>query len=399
MKDGGDNSQDGAGLESPSGRAWTLFKDNRMAMAGLCGAITLLLLATAAPLLANKRPLLLYMDGAISFPALRFIFAPDSSEIVVERIFNYLLIFLPVAIVLNLLLRRRPWKGAALAAAAVLLLIPFMFSRTKLDSADWKKITSSLKQGEFAVYAPLKYGPFENISVPYNRPDRTHLLGTDQNGRDVFSRLIYGARVSLAVGIIATVFSMAIGIAVGLVAGYSGGRTDILIMRIVEIVMCFPTFLLLLILMVIMMDRNFKQSILLVIFVIGLTSWTGLCRIVRGEVLKQRSMAYIKSCESLGLPVWRIMAFHLLPNVAGPILVSFTFGIAGAILSESGLSFLGFGVQPPTASWGELLRESMTNPLQYWHLTLWPGLMIFVSVVSFNFIGEGVREAVDPQKT
>lgn len=162
--------------------------------------------------------------------------------------------------------------------------------------------------------------------------------------------------------------------------------------------MCFPTFLLLLILMVIMMDRNYKQSILLVIGVIGLTSWTGLSRIVRGEVLKQREMAYILSCKSLGLPVWRIMLFHLLPNILGPIFVTMTFGVAGAILAESGLSFLGFGVQPPTASWGELLREALSNPVENWHLTLWPGLAIFLTVVSFNFVGEGLTKAFDPTR-
>jgi peptide/nickel transport system permease protein len=210
--------------------------------------------------------------------------------------------------------------------------------------------------------------------------------------------MIYGARVSLAVGLLATAMTMVIGIIVGMISGYFGGKIDIVVMRIVEIIMCFPTFLLLLILMVIMLDNNYRQSILLVILVIGLTSWTGLTRIVRGEVLKERALAYIKSCQSLGIPVWRIMLFHLLPNVSGPILVRFSFGVAGAILAESGLSFLGFGIQPPAPSWGELLRESMSNPLQYWHLTFWPGIAILIAVVSFNFVGEGIRNALNPEK-
>ena len=172
---------------------------------------------------------------------------------------------------------------------------------------------------------------------------------------------------------------------------------DFIVMRIVEIIMCFPTFLLLLILMAIMMDRKMEQSILLVIGVIGLTSWTGLSRIVRGEVLQQRAMPYIKACESLGLSIWKIMVYHLLPNISGPILVSFTFGVAGAILSESGLSFLGFGVRAPTASWGELLHQAFSDPLRYWHLTLWPGAAIFISVVSFNFAGEALHRAFDPK--
>jgi peptide/nickel transport system permease protein len=209
--------------------------------------------------------------------------------------------------------------------------------------------------------------------------------------------MVYGARVSLAVGFLATTLTMIIGIVVGLICGYFGGRMDFIVMRIVEIIMCFPTFLLLLILMAIMMDRKMEQSILLVIGVIGLTSWTGLSRIVRGEVLQQRAMPYIKACESLGLSIWKIMACHLLPNISGPVLVSFTFGVAGAILAESGLSFLGFGVRAPTASWGELLHQAFSDPLRYWHLTLWPGAAIFISVVSFNFAGEALHRAFDPK--
>ncbi|OGV50482.1 MAG: hypothetical protein A2017_01560 [Lentisphaerae bacterium GWF2_44_16] len=258
-------------------------------------------------------------------------------------------------------------------------------------------MSSELKKGDFAVFAPIPYGPFENVAKPYGTPSKAHLFGTDQIGRDVLSRMLYGARVSLAVGFLATGIAMAIGIAVGMFSGYFGGRLDMLIMRIVEIIICFPTFLLLLILMAVMMDYKFEQSILLVIAVIGLSAWTGLSRLVRGEVLKQRALPYIQSCETLGIPVWRIMFFHLLPNVAGPILVTFTFSIAGAILAESGLSFLGFGVQDPTASWGELLRQAFSDPFNYWHLTLWPGLALFIAVCAFNFTGEGLRKVFDPR--
>jgi peptide/nickel transport system permease protein len=209
--------------------------------------------------------------------------------------------------------------------------------------------------------------------------------------------MIYGARVSLAVGFLATGVSIFIGALLGLSGGYFGGWVDISLMRVVEIIICFPTFLLLLILMAIMMDYKYEQSILLVIAVIGFTGWTGLTRLVRGEVLKERALPYIKSCESLGLPVWRIMLFHLLPNISGPIFVTFTFAVAGAILAESGLSFLGFGVQAPTASWGELLRQASENPFLHWHLTLWPGLALFFTVCSFNFAGEGLRKALDPR--
>jgi peptide/nickel transport system permease protein len=134
-----------------------------------------------------------------------------------------------------------------------------------------------------------------------------------------------------------------------------------------------------------------------VVVIIGATGWTGLCRLVRGEVLKLREMPYVQSCVSLGLPSWRILFFHILPNLVGIVSVNFTFSVAGAILAESGLSFLGFGVQPPTASWGELLRQAFDDPKTYWNLVLWPGLALFVAVCSFNFAGEGLRRRLDPK--
>jgi len=217
-------------------------------------------------------------------------------------------------------------------------------------------------------------------------------------GRDVFARMIYGTRISLAVGLLATGLSLFLGTAIGLFSGYRGGRIDLIVQRLVEIVICFPTFLLLLILMAVMLDRGSRQSVLLVIAVLGLTGWPGLCRLVRGEVLKQRQMAYIRSCECMGLPVWRILLFHLLPNAAGPIFVSCAFEVAGAILAENGLSFLGFGVQDPSPSWGELLREAFADPLTYWNLMLWPGLAIFLTVTSFNFAADGIRKAAGPER-
>ncbi len=393
-------SQDGAALPpvaSPGAMVWRKFRHDRLAQVGLALVVAMVALAVGAPLLANGRPLLLIRDGQVSLPFLRYLFAPDSTETVVEKIFNYLLLFLPLAAVLRLAAWRLPVRARrlVLAGAGGLLVVPFLTVAPRLDKTDWRREVA--EQGGWAVFAPVPYGPFENIATPYQGPSRRHLLGADQIGRDVFARMAYGARVSLAVGFLATGIAMAIGIAVGMITGYHGGKADFIGMRIVEVVMCFPTFLLLLILMAIMMDYKFEQSILLVIGVIGLTGWTGLSRIVRGEVLQQRSMAYVRAGEALALPTWRIMAFHLLPNVLGPVFVYFTFGVAGAILAESGLSFLGFGVRAPTASWGELLRQAFADPFRYWHLTLWPGLAIFIAVIAFNFAGEGLRRAVDPK--
>ncbi len=369
------------------------FSKDRMAMLGFSGIAFFLLVAVFAPFIANSKPLMVHSAGGISFPALRYIFAPDANEKLVEKSFNYLLIMLPIAFSIFHL---KPFGRAktVFIVVAIIAAVPFLLIETRLDRTDWRSKVSDEKA--FAVFAPIPYGPFENVSQPYGKPCAKHILGTDQIGRDIAARMIYGARVSLAVGAAATGLTLLIGVSIGLASGYYGGRLDLAMMRVVEIIICFPTFLLLLILMSIMMDRNFEQSIIIVIFVIGLTSWTGLSRIVRGEVLQQRQMAYIRACECLGIPVWRILFVHLLPNVAGPIFVSFTFGVAGAILAESGLSFLGFGVQPPTASWGELLRQAFADPKTYWHLTLWPGLAIFASVLSFNFVGEGIRKAITP---
>lgn len=383
---------------SPGTIVWGRFRKDKTALVGLCGIVFLFAVAVFSPFLANSRPLVLFRDGLLSFPALRYVFAPDTSELIVEKIFNYILIFfLPASLMLVVFRNKSRLKWRAIALWAAIAAVPFVLVSPRLEKSDWRKDCANLAGGEFAVFAPVPYGPFENAGDPHLKPCRTHVFGTDQVGRDVFSRMVYGARVSLAVGLLATTLTMVFGIIVGLICGYFGGRMDFIVMRIVEIIMCFPTFLLLLILMAIMMDRKMEQSILLVIAVIGLTSWTGLSRIVRGEVLQQRAMPYIKACESLGLSIWKIMFYHLLPNITGPILVSFTFGVAGAILAESGLSFLGFGVRAPTASWGELLHQAFSDPLRYWHLTLWPGAAIFVSVVSFNFAGEALHRAFDPK--
>ena len=375
---------------------WLRYRCSFSAMLGLVFILLLGLTAVCAPLLANQLPWLVQINGSLSSPAFRELIAPDSTEVFVSKTFNWLLLFLPVLGLLKLIFRKRKkcflWLAAA---AAILLLIPFLTSRSQADHTPWRKLVSELKSGDFALFAPMPYGPYETAAEPYLTPSRQHWLGTDHAGRDVFARMVFGARVSLAAGFFATAISMLLGTFIGLLAGYKGGKTDLLVMRLVEIVICFPTFLLLLILMSILLDYGSRQSILLVIAVIGLTGWTGLCRLVRGETLRVRQNAYIQSCEAMGTPLWRILVFHLLPNVSGPIFVSFTFEVAGAILAESSLSFLGFGVQDPTASWGELLRQAFPDPLTYWHLMLAPGLAIFLAVCSFNLAGEGLRKALD----
>ncbi len=373
-------------------RAWRRFSADLPALIGAGGIVLLLLTAIFAPLLANGRPLAVWGQGKLEFPFLYFLFAPDSAEYLIEQFFNYLLLLSLASGIVRLLIRSRKLRRNLWLLTACLLLIPFCTAQRRLDKTDYRKLVADA--GKHALFAPIPFGPYEIAGAPCKAPDRVHWFGTDDIGRDVASRMIYGARTSLSVGIFATVIALVIGTAVGLAAGYYRGWFDLLLMRLVEVLLCFPTFLLLLIVMSILKDRKFEQSILIVIAVIGLTGWIGLTFLVRGEVLKQRALPYIMSCEVTGLPVWRTMVIHLLPNITGPILISFTFGVAGAILAESGLSFLGFGVQPPTASWGGLLRQAFDNPLAYWHLTLFPGIALFSSVLAFNFTGEGLRKAL-----
>jgi peptide/nickel transport system permease protein len=383
---------------SPLHLFWSRFKKEYFAICGLIGILFLLLIAVYAPIIANGRPLILYKSNTLSFPFLHFVFSPDSTEVTVEQIFNFFMLYMPLFFGSYLLFRKKI-KLFVISAFILffLLLIPFFTTHRILDETNWRTVSSKLKSNEFALFAPVPYGPRENVAEPYSKSTSEHLLGTDKIGRDVCARMLYGARVSLAVGLIATSISVIIGTVIGLASGFFGGKFDMISMRIVEVVICFPTFLLLLILMGILQQTSFKQSILLVIAVIGFTSWTGVTRIVRGETLKIRTMPFIQSCETLAVPTKRILLVHILPNIIGLILINFSFGVAGAVMAESTLSFLGFGVQPPTSSWGELLRQAMENPFAYWHLTLWPGLALFLAVVSFNFAGEGLRKALDPK--
>ena len=371
------------------------FAADKLALTGLCMVIFLLFIAISAPFIANGRPLLVCTaEKGFFMPFLRSFFAPDSSEFIIEQLFNYILIYL-VFFLITLALPKKinPVKKIIRIAGAVSLLMPFIFTQKKIDKTDYRELYLN-KEKVIAVFAPIPYGPYEQCAAPYEKPSKTHILGTDDIGRSVASRLVYGARISLAVGILATALSLIIGCTVGMVTGYFKGITDLVSMRIIEVLNCFPTFLLLLILMAMLKDYKFEQSILIIIGVLGLTSWIGLALLVRGETLKQSSLAYILSCKAMGLPLRRTLFVHLLPNISGVIFISFTFGVAGAILAESSLSFLGFGVQAPTASWGGLLRQSFEDPLHYWHLTFFPGMALFIAVCGFNFMGEGLRKAL-----
>ena len=224
-------------------------------------------------------------------------------------------------------------------------------------------------------------------------PSSAHLFGTDELGRDVLTRVIYGARVSLKVGFVAVGIAVAIGTVVGLFAGFYGGWMDALLMRVVDIMLCFPTFFLILAVIAML-----EPSIWYIMVIIGLTSWMGVARLVRAEVLSLKSRDFVLAARVLGASDRRIIFRHILPNALSPVLVSATLGVAGAILTESALSFLGIGVQPPTPSWGNILTSGKDYIEFAWWLSLFPGVAILVTVLSYNLVGEGIRDALDPRR-
>ena len=220
-------------------------------------------------------------------------------------------------------------------------------------------------------------------------PSAKHWLGTDGLGRDLLSRMIFGARISLSVGIIAVGISIFLGLLLGSCAGFYGKTIDSLIMRFADIMLCIPTFFL--ILAVIAM---IEPSIYNIMIVIGLTSWMGTARLIRGEILSLKEREFIQAERALGATDARIIIRHLIPNAVGPVLVNATLGIAGAILLESSLSFLGLGVQPPIPSWGNILIESKSTLGIAWWITLFPGLAILITILGFNFISEGLKKII-----
>jgi len=315
---------------------WKQFKKNRLAMFGLLLVFIMFFVAIFAPIIAGDKPIVMIKDGSISAPA---IYWPAS-------------------------------KGYV----------------------DFKKLKRK-NPFVFMVMPPIPYSPTEyNLDNLLEAPSTNHILGTDDQGRDVASLMVYGSRISLSIGFVAVTIYVMIGIFIGSIAGYYGGIIDMTIMRFIEIMMCFPTFFLILAILAFV-----GPGIYNIMIVIGLTSWTGVARLIRGEFLKRRSQEFVIASEASGAKDRRIIFRHLLPNSLAPVLVSATFGVAAAILVESGLSFLGFGVPSYVASWGSLLSQSREFMDIAWWLTLAPGFAIFITITAYNLVGEGLRDAIDPR--
>jgi ABC-type dipeptide/oligopeptide/nickel transport system permease subunit len=267
-------------------------------------------------------------------------------------------------------LARDPWARFGLGLVALLALLALL--------APW------LAPGD----------PFRgDLAASLRPPSGAFLLGSDAQGRDVLSRVLYGARLSLAVGLISQSIALALGVTLGLVSGYYGRWIDGMIMRVADVTLAFPSLLLL-----IAIAAAVKPSLPVVFVVIGIVGWAGMARLVRGQVLLARGLEYVQAARALGAKTPRILWTHVIPTAIPAVVVQATLGMAGAIIGEAALSFLGLGVQPPTPSWGTMLNGGRAHLLDAPHLTIFPGLAIAVLVLGFNFLGDGLRDRLDPRR-
>ena len=241
------------------------------------------------------------------------------------------------------------------------------------------------------VLAPQSYTK-ANFGSIYEFPSREFPLGTDQLGRDVLSRMIYGARVSMLVGLGSQVIVVLLGVPLGAIAGYVGGRTDILMTRFIDVMYAFPRLL-----FVILVMSMLGAGLMNIFIALGLTGWVGIARQTRAQVLALKEKEFVEGARALGARGWRVLVRHILPSALTPIVVSVTFGIPEAIFTEAALSFIGVGINPPTPSWGQMVGENQQFLRSYWYLCVFPSIAIAVTMLSFTFFGDGVRDALDPK--
>ncbi|MBN1845918.1 MAG: ABC transporter permease [Sedimentisphaerales bacterium] len=355
-------------------------------------------LAAGAPFLANDRPYAVRIDGRWHFPLFDGLDPADFSWLLATFVVGFVLLFLLPG---RLSQRKGDRRGMLLTGRCIIFVLLLAAAIGGLGGAvlrlrpsvDYRGLLAS-GRAERAYFAPVPFGyDRTDLAARERPPDRVHYLGTDDVGADVLARLIHGSRISLTVGLAAVTISGLLGIAVGLILGYYGGRVDLLGMRLLEIVMSIPPFFLM-----ITMVAFFPRSLFNMIVIIGITSWTTQARLVRAECLKLRDQEFLQAARALGLTRCRILVRHLLPHAVAPVLVHASFAVAGAIFLEAAFSFLGFGLAPPAPSWGQMLSVGISSSGRFlWWLSLFPGLAIFLTVLSCNVLGIRLRDRIDPQ--
>lgn len=332
-----------AGSQSYGALVWRQFRRNRRALVSLYGVLFLALLAVFADFLASEKPYRVAVNGTTYYPIFR---------------------------------EHAVWLGLATWP-------------DELRDVDFRK----LRESDAAIFPPIPYAPnrVDLEEESFSSPSRRHWLGTDQLGRDVASGMLHGIRISLTIGLVVVTIQLTIGILLGGLAGYYGGWVDIALSRIFELMLAIPTFFLILTVAAVL-----PASIYNVMIILGLTGWIGIARFIRSEFLRLRNLDFVTAARALGVSNFAIMFRHILPNALAPVLVSASFGVASAILAESGLSFLGVGVPADLVTWGSILAVSRSNTFAWW-LAVFPGLAIFVTVTAYNLLGDGLRDALDPR--
>lgn len=358
---------------------------------GLAWVVILAFVACFSPLLANSMPLMVSEGGQISMPIWRYLGAED--------------LMLMVFFIAVLLLWKMPLKfstKAAVAASSALLALLVglaILSPPKTIIYDQFREKAAAGSYDWQVLPPIPYSPSDylrdfgdnSLKSPMVTNEQFHIMGTDSTGSDVASRMVHASRVALSIGFIATGISMVIGIIIGGQMGYFAGRFDMIGMRIVEVFEAIPVLFLLLAFV-----AFFGRSVYILMIIIGVTGWSGYARYIRAEFLKLRKQDYVQAAIASGLPLRSILFRHMLPNGIAPVLVVASFGVAAAILTEATLSFLGLGpVEAP--SWGSMLNEAVKSSVFNWWMAVFPGAAIFLTVFSYNLMGEALRDAVDPQ--
>jgi peptide/nickel transport system permease protein len=376
--------------ESFAARIWRKTLDGVGVKVGLAWVTLLVFAAVFAPFLANSMPLLMSKGGIISAPVLQYLSVEDVGILVT--------FFIALAVYcLPLGTSRRILLFVLGALAAVVLVNVFVKPPVLVIYDDFR--TAAYTEVDWRIMPPIPYAPTDylrdmvskGLEAPLASEGHIHLMGTEENGADVLSRMIHACRISLSIGLIASGIALFIGVIVGGLMGYFSGIVDMLGMRLVEIFEDIPTLFLLLTFV-----AFFGRSLYMMMVIIGVTGWSGYARYVRQEFLKLRKQDYVQAAVASGLPLSSILFRHMLPNGVAPLLVAVSFGVAGAILSEATLSFLGLGVVD-APSWGQMLDQAVKSSTFNWWMAVFPGGAIFMTVFAYNLIGEAFRDAIDPQ--